>query len=129
MPISKHEWYSKNSFNAQFHISDTNKLYNIFITLRHTDSYAFNNIWLNVGMQSPGDTMKFIRFNLLLGDDAKGWEGNGMGDIWYVKKKINARPYQFHKQGNYTFNITQIMREDPLVGIMNTGISIEQLPD
>jgi len=129
MPIPKHEWYSNNSFNAQFLITDTSALYNIFITLRHTDAYTFNNIWLNVGMQAPADTMKYIRFNILLGDDAKGWEGTGMGDIWYVKKKINARPYQFHKVGDYAFKITQIMREDPLMGIMNAGISVEQIPD
>ena len=126
-PIPNHSWSSRYSSNAQFLITDTNAVYNIFIILRHTDAYKYNNIWLNIGIKVPKDTMQFKKINLVLGDDSKGWDGTGMGDIWYVKRRINNQPYKFKKSGVYEFSIFNIMRDDPLLEIMSVGISVEKL--
>jgi len=126
-PIPNHSWSSRYSSKAQFLITDTNAFYNIFIILRHTDAYKYNNIWLNVGIKVPNDTMQFKKLNIILGEDSKGWEGTGMGDIWYVKRRINGQPYKFKKSGVYEFSIFNIMRDDPLLEIMSVGICVEKL--
>ena len=79
--IPRQSWNSKFTATGNFNIADTVSSYYLFIVLRHTDAYNFNNIWLNVGLQAPGDTMYTQKVNLSLGSDANGWEGTGTSDI------------------------------------------------
>ena len=65
--------------------------------------------------------------DLTLGTDAKGWEGQGMDDIFEVRKNITKGPVPFKKAGNYTFTVAQIMRENPLKHILNVGIRIDKV--
>ena len=125
--ITHQTWFYTNKPSFTFNISDTSALYNVYIVLRHTDQYSYNNIWLSVGSQAPGDTTRSQNINLQLASDAKGWEGQGMDDIWEVRKNITPGPVSFKKAGNYTFTISQIMREDPLKHILNVGIRVEKI--
>ncbi|MEO7524339.1 MAG: gliding motility lipoprotein GldH [Ferruginibacter sp.] len=123
--IPKYKWDNKYEVSGSFDIADTINPYNIYVVLRHKDSYLYNNLWLNVGLQSPGDTMYYQKVNLVLAaDDANGWEGTGMNDIWEVRKMITGQPRRFIKQGKYNFSIRQIMRDNPLMGIMNVGLRV-----
>jgi gliding motility-associated lipoprotein GldH len=122
-PIPNLKWQNNFMATGTFNISDTTSLYNVFVVLRHTDAYAYNNIWLNIGLQSPNDTMHIQKINLSLGSDAQGWEGIGMNDIWEVRKQIAHLPL---KKGNYNFNIGQIMRDNPLQHIMSVGLRLEK---
>jgi len=124
--IPKNEWQAAFEAKGSFDIADTLSPYNIYVTLRHTDAYKYNNIWLNIGMQSPGDSIVYQKINLHLGSDATGWEGKGMNDIWDVKKLVNPAPWRFKKRGIYNFNIMQIMRDDPLLHVMSVGLRIEK---
>jgi gliding motility-associated lipoprotein GldH len=124
-PIPNLKW--QNNFNATgvFNIIDTTALYNVFVVLRHTDAYAYNNIWLNIGLQGPGDSMKTQKINLpLVRSDAEGWKGIGMNDIWEIREKIAQLPL---KNGNYSFSIAQIMRDNPLQHIMSVGLRLEKV--
>lgn len=119
-------WEKNFPATGTFVVTDTVATYNIYIVLRHTDSYAYNNIWLNVGLQAPGDSMYFQKVNLSLGNDADGWEGSGMNDIWEVRKLLNGQPRRFIKSGEYKFDIRHIMREDPLQGFISAGFRVEK---
>ena len=125
--IPKLEWKYDRQPSFEFTITDTMSLYNLYIVLRHTDAYRYNNIWLNVGTQAPGDTVRFQRFDLQLGTDANGWEGAGMGDIWELRKSITRGPFKFNKAGIYKFVIAQIMRENPLTGVLSVGVRVEKV--
>jgi gliding motility-associated lipoprotein GldH len=121
------QWMYNNTPVITFNITDTTVSYNIFIVLRHTDAYKYNNIWLKVGSQAPGDTMHFQDMDIVLGTDAKGWEGNGMDDIFEFRKNITPGPMPFKKPGNYTFTISHIMRENPLHHILSVGLRVEKV--
>ena len=125
--IPNSKWQSNFTVKGSFAIADTGTAYNIYLVLRHTDAYKYDNIWLNVGLRSPGDTLKYQKVNLELGNDAQGWEGSGMNDIWEVRKLLNERPLPFKRAGNYEFSISQIMRDDPLPNIMSAGLRIERI--
>jgi len=124
--IPHYKWQQNFAATGTFIIKDTLAAYNIYIVLRHTDAYKYNNIWLNVGLQAPGDTMFFQNLNLTLANDASGWEGSGMNDIWEVRKLVNGQPRRFIKNGEYKFSITQIMRDNPLPGIMSAGLRVQK---
>ena len=125
--IPKYEWQNTFEAKGSFTITDTIALYNLYLVLRHTDAYKYNNIWLNIGFQSPGDSMHYQKVDLLLATDASGWEGAGMNDIWEVRKIVNENPKPFKKPGIYNFSIAQIMRDNPLFNIMSAGLRIEKV--
>ena len=125
--IPEQVWFNNNKPSFSFSITDTTASYNVFIVLRHTDAYNYNNLWLTLGSQAPADSMRFQNINLELGNDAKGWEGTGIDDIFEIRKNITPGPVPFKKAGTYTFTIAQIMRENPLKHILNVGIRVEKV--
>ena len=127
VPIPSQVWEYNYKPSFTFTITDTTGAYNIYIVVRHTDAYNYNNLWLTVGSQAPGDTTRYQNINLELGNDAKGWEGTGIDDIFEVRKNISPGPMPFKKAGDYTFSIAQIMRENPLKHILNIGIRVEKV--
>ena len=125
--IPSQEWFYNNNPSFTFKITDTTSLYNLYIVLRHTDAYGYNNIWLRLGSKVPGDTMHFQNINLSLASDANGWEGTGTDDIFEVRKNITPGPVPFKKPGEYTFTVSQIMRENPLKHILDIGLRVERV--
>lgn len=125
--IPDYQWASDFAATGTFNIADTISSYNLYLVLRHTDAYNYNNIWLNVGLQSPGDTLSFQKADLSLGNDATGWEGTGMNDIWEVRKPL-ALNKRFKKAGLYHFSIFHIMRDNPLPAVMSAGLRVEKTP-
>ncbi len=123
--FAHHEWKATDTAQGQFLITDTNAIYNVSIVLRHTDAYLYNNIWLQLGIQSPEDRQhNFQKINLTLGDDANGWEGTGMNDIWEVRKRYTS--CRFKKPGLYTYSLFHIMRDEPLLHVMSAGLRVEK---
>lgn len=127
--IPDYKWQPGFSAKGDFVITDTVSPYTIYLVLRHTDAYQYNNIWLNIGLQPPGDSMHIQKVNIILGDDANGWEGAGMNDIWEVRKLLNGDARRFKQAGKYGFSISQIMRDNPLLHIMSVGLRIEKKKD
>ncbi len=119
------KWQNNFPATGTFVIGDTTASYNLYLVLRHTDAYMYNNIWLNVGLQSPGDSLFFQKIDLSLGNDAAGWEGTGMNDIWEVRKPL-AQNRRFRKMGEYRFSIYHVMRDNPLLNIMSVGMRVEK---
>ena len=125
--IPSQQWFYNDVPQFSFHINDTTSLYNVYVVLRHTDLYQYNNIWLRIGLKTPKDSMRFQNVNVVLGTDSKGWLGTGMDDIFEVRKNISAAPFSFKTSGDYTFSVAQIMRENPLNYILNVGIRVEKV--
>ncbi len=126
--IPRQQWERSFQPVVVFDIADTAALYNIYVTLRHTHAYNYNNIWLSVSYRLPGDTsLKQQRVDISLADNVKGWLGTGMDDIYEVRKLITPQPYRFKNSGECIFTLEQIMRENPLKHVMNAGIRVEKV--
>ncbi|MFM7671514.1 MAG: gliding motility lipoprotein GldH [Bacteroidota bacterium] len=127
--IPRHAWKSDFTPDCSFHITDTNALYNLSLILRHTDAYPFNNIWLSVRIEAP-DTVYTFKTEQRLGTNEQGWLGTGLNDVYEHRLPLNTELNQagvsFRRAGNYTFRISQIMREDPLPQVLQAGIRVER---
>lgn len=124
--IPKHEWSYSNQPEIKFNVTDTVSVYNVFVSLRHTDAYAYKNLWLYISTQQPGDsTFSKERFELTLQNQNGEWIGTGMSDIWEVRCPLFTN-IRFTRQGTYTIRLQQTMRDNPLMHIMNAGIRIEK---
>lgn len=109
-----------------FNIKDTTSLYDIYITIRHTNSYAYSNIWLESSLQLPQDSMHTQKLNLILADNER-WLGVGMDDIFMHRIKVTSRPQKLSRAGQITLSLKQVMRQDPLPGIMQVGVRVEKV--
>ena len=121
-----HEWSSKQVNNYQFNITDTSSLYKIYFVIRHHNAYHYKNIWLDLIIKSPTNAITKQVLNLNLADDAKGWLGTGMDDIYDQRIPMTASPIRFNKGINEII-VQHTMREDPLENILSTGIRVEKV--
>ena len=117
------KWNSSFKPEFTFLIKDTTVQYQLFLVLRHNEKYNYNNIWINLYSQPPGDTMHKAPFELQLANNER-WLGTGMDDIYEHRIKL-TKPITL-KAGTYHFKIEQIMREDPLENVMNIGLRVEK---
>ena len=124
--IPGHEWRSSFKPEIVFDIKDSIAEYNIFAVVRHSDAYRYKNLWMNVYIEPPGDTIRKQQLDLQLATDDKGWLGSGMDDLYEHRVNITAAPVHL-KAGAYHFRLENIMREDPLEHVMNVGIRVEKV--
>jgi gliding motility-associated lipoprotein GldH len=123
--IPGQKWQSSYQPGFEFQITDTTTSYKIYLVLRHTEKYNFNNIYVNLHVKGPGqDTSTTIQKDLILATNDKGWEGTAMDDIY--EHRIPLAEKQTLKAGLYNFTIEQIMREDPLEHVLNVGLRLER---
>lgn len=123
--VRDHLWKRSDRFSGEFLIKDTSDTYDIFLVLRHTDAYKYNNIWLEIGLSGSSDSLVMQKLDIPLGSDAEGWEGTGMNDIWEVRKKLTPFPRKFLHPGKYRFSIRQVMRDNPLGDVISAGIRVQ----
>jgi len=127
LPVPGHQWESNFQPSIEFEVTDTSSFYNVYVVLRHTNEYRYNNVWIKASVKEPGSQeLKSRQYDLLLANNNKGWLGTGMDDIFEHRILIQPQT-KFNKQGKYQFTIQQIMREDPLAHVMNVGLRIEKV--
>lgn len=126
--IPNQKWSYEFRPDVQFNVTDTNASYNVAVVCRHTDAYAYKNLWLLISTRQPGDsTFKKDRFELILQDNTGRWYGTGMDDIWEQRIPL-FKQIHFPKTGTYTVSFEQNMRNPPLEHIMNIGLRVEKTP-
>jgi len=127
VPLPDHEWKSSYKPEFNFIINDTASLYQVYLVIRHTEKYNYNNIWVNYYIQAPGDTLHKETREFQLATNERGWLGTGMDDIYEHRIKLAPYADKVKRAGNYKFILENIMREDPLKHVLNVGIRIEKL--
>ena len=111
---------------------DSLKTYDVFINVRNTNEYPFNNLFLIAAIEFPHgktitDTLEY-RMAYPNGE----WMGEGLGSV--KENKLWFREgIQFSEKGNYNIILTQAVRNNgetqgvsQLPGITDVGISIEE---
>jgi len=124
--IPQQQWQSSFKPEIIFKVTDTASSYNVYLVVRHTDAYNYNNIWIKAIVQQPGDSARSQRFNLALATNEKGWLGSAMDDIFEHRALVQPQT-KFKKPGDYHFTLEQIMREDPLQHVMDVGVRVEKV--
>lgn len=124
--IPGHAWAYSFKPQIKFDVQDTASSYNIFVVVRHTDAFRYNNLWVRLKSAAPGDSAVVTQqFDLPLATQNK-WTGTGMDDIFEHRILLYRRPVKFAKPGELNITIEQVMRENPLPDILNIGIRLEK---
>ena len=128
------EWQKDTVMSFKINPPDSIKPYNLFVNIRNTNSYKFNNLFLIVEMVYPhGKTIKdTLEYQMakpngeLLG---QGFTDIKENKLWY---KGYDKPFIFEEKGEYNIKIQHAMRNngdingvDKLEGITDVGFRIE----
>lgn len=123
--IPHQEW--KSNFKPQFNftIKDTQSRYDVYVIIRHSEKYEFNNIWVSLTYQLKGQQPVTGQYELPLANN-DGWLGIGMDDLYEHRIRVTPSNGIALRAGEYSFAIGQIMRKDPLENVLNVGLRIEK---
>lgn len=128
IPIQGGAWAYPFQPSVQFNVNDTTVSYNVSVVCRHTDRYAYKNLWVFISTRQPGDSaFRKERFELTLQDNYGRWYGTGMDDIWEQRIPLYTHLH-FSKTGMYTVVFQQDMRDDVLKGFLDIGLRVEKIP-
>jgi len=123
--IEDGKWFKNNAVHFEVNVEDTAKLYNYYLTLRHTTDYRFSNLYLFLTTEFPNNSIKRDTIECILANGSGKWYGKGWSNI----KEDNIllrKNLKFPLDGKYNFYFQQAMRKDTLNDIVNIGINISE---
>lgn len=121
--VADNNWTYAQRAKATFEIKDINQSYQVYFKLRHTADYRYSNLF--VVMHLKGDSLhQNTRYQFKLAKTDGEWLGKGSGDIFTSRFPL-LKDYRFAKPGKYEISIEQNMRDNPLTGISDVGITIK----
>ena len=124
--IKGHEWSHTDKIPFTVEIQDTAATYDLYVNVRHSTSYNFTNLYLNIHTFYPSGKKGTLTKRVELGsNDELKWLGECLNDICYRQAEI-IKGMKFPERGEYKFLVEQIMRTDPLPDIMSVGLRVEK---
>lgn len=117
-------WDKDSSIFFIVDIDDTISEFLIGLNIRNNDSYTYSNIFLFREIRSSRGIEFRDTAEYPLADPYGKWLGEGVGELKTNKWAFSGEGVRFRKKDQYTFSITQAMREDKLSGIEDVGITI-----
>jgi gliding motility-associated lipoprotein GldH len=124
--IPNQHWTYAQPTKSVVEITNTNKKYNIFINLRHTDAYKYANIWFKVSIIQPTKTKKTDRVEYAIASADGAWLGTTSGSLFTYQLPYKQN-YSFAHKGKYIIIVEQNMRDNPLDGINDIGVKVEEI--
>ena len=106
-------------------IKDTLGVYDIFVHVRHADSYPYRNLYIFLTTEFPNGKKESDTLECMLANEKNQWLGSGAGDLWDNAILLKS-DVQFPLSGKYRFTFEQGMRMDPVPLILDVGLSIEK---
>lgn len=96
------------------------------IELRHTNSYQYRDLWLNVSTNLPDSTITHThRLHLFLSDDAGRWYSKTSSGTLYTKTyRFPAPVVVAHPAQSYRIRFAHAMSQRDLSGIVDIGVKL-----
>jgi gliding motility-associated lipoprotein GldH len=119
-------WKTENKLSYTVDIKDNKPYHNVFLTVRHADSYQFSNLFVFLTTTYPNGKISVDTLECILANKKGEWQGDGAGDLWDNKIPLKQNLI-FPQTGTYTFTFEQGMRQNPLPLILDFGMVIEKV--
>ena len=123
--FKNYDWAAKDKAVFDLEIKDTQTLNNIYLMVRHAESYQYNNLFVFVTTKYPDGKVLTDTMEVILANEKGEWLGSGSGDIFDFKVPVKKN-VRFPLAGKYQFIFEQGMRVDPLPMVMDFGFEIEK---
>ncbi len=88
------------------------------MVIRHTASYPYSNVWLEVSYPAA-DSISPDTLNMVLADDYGNWLGRGLGLSF---QRVDTLPHTVKLTSPASVSLRHIMRTDRLTDIEQAGL-------
>ena len=102
-------------------IEDSIGNYQMLISIRHTDRYPYQNMWMFVDVKQDSVQLRRDTIEVQLAYARGEWYGKGLSEYTLPVIYLENIPLL---QGEYTIGIQQGMREESLRGVSNVGLKL-----
>lgn len=124
--IAQQKWMSTDSLHFDFEISD-HAPKNLYLNFRHRFGFNWRNVWINLALQFPNDSVFIMPVNMPLSQPDGQWYGDCSGDVCLMQYPLHDfTAYSFLDTGNYRIALNHDMREDPLLEVLSVGVRVEE---
>lgn len=122
MSLPDNNWTYAKSLKSSFEVKDIASTYQVHFKLRHTADYRYSNLYVLAHIKGPGIN-KHTRYQFKVAKQNGEWLGKGSGDIFTYDFPLLTQ-FHFPQSGTYTIEIEQNMRDNPLIGISDVGLTV-----
>ena len=111
--------FNNNTWNTDSIVSfeldniDTTSSYDLYLMVRHTTNFKFQNLFLFTNFENQQDTLE-----LFMSEKSGRWLGKGFGEIKELKIRIKEN-VNFKENQDQIFSVEQAMRYEDLEKIIN----------
>lgn len=125
--IPRHEWRKNVPAVVELDIADT-AAYQLYLLVRHTQQYRYNNLVARISVKDTANRpVTSFRVNASLVTPSGKWAGNNIDDLYDHRIRLNTDVPL--KKNRYRFTISQLMKDDPLLFILNAGIAVKKVTE
>ena len=127
--FEENSWHADSIITLNHSVVDTITKQNLYLKIRHTTDFEYQNIFLFVDFQEKRDTIE-----VTLSEKNGKWLGSGFGDIKEVEYCF-AKEVIFNSKKTSNVTVEQAMRygDQPVItnlkGIIALGINIKKSED
>jgi gliding motility-associated lipoprotein GldH len=124
LKIADEGWAYEDTLNFEVEITDTLEIYNLYLDIEHATDYLKQNIYILIYTQFPSGERIKERVAINLADKTGQWYGDCNAEKCDLRVNIQEGAF-FNLVGKHVFTIEQFMRINPLQGIKNITLRIE----
>lgn len=124
--VPNEEWHRDSLAVFDVDIADTAASYDVFVNLRNSTDYRYQNLYLFIDIQAPNGASQRDTLEFFLADNTGRWLGKGHGAL-RDNRYLYRKGVRFASKGIYRFNLQQAMRVDALKGVANVGVMVEEV--
>lgn len=118
-------WNKKQELNFEVQVEDPQTPKNIVLVVRNNNEYPYSNLYVMASVKDArSHILRTDTLNYMLAKTNGEWLGNGFGETKEMQLQYQ-NGLVFPGKGKYTISIRQGMRANPLVGIEDVGIRLE----
>ncbi len=121
--INPDGWLIADSVAFTVTVEDTTQAVDFFVNIRNQTSYRYSNLILFLDTRFPDGRISRDTLECFLAKPDGEWSGSGIGSR-KQSSLLLKRNVIFPLSGSYIFVFRQAMRDNPLKGISDIGITI-----
>lgn len=124
--LPEHGWAITDTVYLPITVEDTTQAYDLALMLRHTEQYAYQNLWFFVRACDSLAPVQVDTVMACLADDRGQWLGARTGR-YYAGYVVMQHELLFDQPGTYTFAVVHGMRDSVICGVADIGLELRKV--
>ena len=124
--MRENNWTYPNKLTAITEVTDSLSATDVYFKLRITADYRYSNIFILFTLQAPDGKKTVRRYGYKIAAADGQWLGKGSANLYTYKLPLLTN-FRFPTRGAYQLTVEQNMRDNPLTGVSDGGILVENV--